>query len=174
MDEKSVLSAKTLKEAELEIKDRDYEVGVVVGRNGQILYKVVGKEHSVDILSKIVKGNIFTHNHPGGICAFSQGDIVTFIADGGYELRVVTRDGRFISLKEKLGIPSGADLAEAFIDAGFNNVNLYKIADLRAMERYGRGNYRLKQINEESENIVNEWFRENAGKHGFDFTEGTL
>lgn len=157
---------------ENEIKSRDYEIGVVIGRNGLILHTVDGQEHSVDIPSSLVKGNVFTHNHPGGICAFSQGDVLRFIADEGYELRVVTRDGRFVSLKEENSLPLGASLAEALYEADFTNQNLYKQADLRAINKYGRGNYSIKQINEETEIIINTWFHNNAMNYGYNFAEG--
>ncbi|MDR1217386.1 MAG: hypothetical protein LBJ99_02240, partial [Oscillospiraceae bacterium] len=68
--------ARTLRIEEAAIKDLDFEIGVVIGRNGEVIRRISGGAHSVDGSSGAIAGNIFTHNHPGGICAFSKDDMV--------------------------------------------------------------------------------------------------
>jgi SPP1 gp7 family putative phage head morphogenesis protein len=167
--------ARTLREEEIAIKDLDFETGIVIGRDGNVLERFSGEAHSVDVSSGAIKGNIFTHNHPGDICAFSAGDIFGLSIDGAYELRAVTRDGRFVSLREDSDILRSASLADAFLNAGFGSNNkLFSMATRRAIDKYGVGRFTAKQRNGEVENIINEWLREYAAKYGYKFTEGSI
>jgi hypothetical protein len=164
----------TLHVEETAIKDLDYEAGVVISRDGDVILRMTGKEHEVDAEAGITKGRVFTHNHPGGICAFSGSDLFKFALDESYELRAVTRDGRFVSLKENSDIPRRISLAEAFEKAGLStNRELYLKADLQAMKKYGRKRT-LRQAEIEGEKLVNEWLREYADKYGIKFLEGLL
>jgi hypothetical protein len=165
--------ARTLRIEEAAIKDLDIEAGVVVGRNGEVIQRISGAAHFVSVTPGIIKGNVFTHNHPGGICAFSEGDVIGFSVDEAYELRAVTRDGRFVSLRENSDIPRSASLADAFSSAGFNHLKLQFAADLRAIQKYGQGRT-TEQVKTEAENIVNGWLTENAAKYGCEFTEGII
>jgi hypothetical protein len=167
--------ARTLRIEEAAIKDLDIEAGVVVGRNGEVIQRISGAVHFVSVTPGIIKGNVFTHNHPGGICAFSEGDMIGLSVDEAYELRAVTRDGRFVSLRENSDIPRGASLADAFSNAGFgSNSKLLSMAGRRAVDKYGARGRNAKQRNIEVENIINEWLREHAAKYGYEFAEGTI
>jgi hypothetical protein len=167
--------ARTLREEEISIKDLDFETGVIIGRDGNVLQRISGEAHSVNVSSGAIKGNIFTHNHPGGICAFSAGDMTGLSVDELYELRAVTRDGRFVSLRENSDVPRSASLADAFVRAGFgSDREVFNMAGRRAIYKYGVRGKDAKLWDIEAENLINEWLREHAAKYGYKFTEGNI
>jgi hypothetical protein len=97
--------AETLRNVELSLATiQDREDGVVVGRDGSVLLYQRGTVDKVSVDGRLIMDNIFTHNHHNGMCNLSAGDVVSFIEDGGYETRVVTSDGRYVSLKKGNGV----------------------------------------------------------------------
>lgn len=167
--------ADTLHRVELEIKDvRSHEIGIVIDRSGREVYRKDGERSEVYIPPEYVRGNIVTHNHPSGECKLSDGDVERIITDDGYEIRAITFDGRFVSLKR------GTDGWNTGIIAGIKDVycngsalEFYKKTNRLAVEKYGNQTTVIhrKRIAEE---LVNGWFRENAAKYGCVFTEGLI
>lgn len=92
----------SLERIEREDRRLNYERGAVVARDGTIVARYDGKEHSVEVSDSDLEqmsGNIFTHNHPSGNF-FSDNDILTgFVKTDLYELRASTPDGIVYSLK---------------------------------------------------------------------------
>ena len=89
---------KTLESVESEKTGLDYEVGTVVDLEGNVIKSFDGKENSVEVPTELLKGNIFTHNHPNGSC-FSVEDLKSFASSGLFELRASVRSGKFYSLR---------------------------------------------------------------------------
>lgn len=89
---------KTLESVESEKTGLDYEVGTVVDLEGNIIKSFDGKENSVEVPTELLKGNIFTHNHPNGSC-FSVEDLKSFTSSGLFELRASVGNGKFYSLR---------------------------------------------------------------------------
>jgi len=166
---------RTLHRVESEIKDvRSHEIGVVVDLGGKEVYRKDGERSEVYIPPEYVCGNIVTHNHPSGECKLSDGDVERIIIDDGYEIRAVTFDGRFVSLKR------GTDGWNADIIAGIKDVycngstvEFYKKTNRLAMEKYG-SQVNIIHRKRVAEELVNGWFRENAVKYGCVFTEGLI
>jgi len=153
---------------------KSHEIGVVVDRSGREVYRKDGERSEVYIPPEYVRGNIVTHNHPSGECKLSDGDVERIITDDGYEIRAVTFNGRFVSLRR------GADSWNADIIAGIKDVycngsalEFYKKTNRLAVEKYGSQATVIhrKMVAEE---LVNGWFRENASKYGCIFTEGLI
>lgn len=86
--------------------DLNYEVGTILDLQGNVLNITDGQAHSVSPPEELLKGNIFTHNHPGGGC-FSQEDIESFVSSGLYEVRASTPQGTFFSLRVDEQVDSG-------------------------------------------------------------------
>lgn len=89
---------KTLASVESEKTGLDYEVGTVVDLEGNVIKSFDGKENSVEVPTELLKGNIFTHNHPNGSC-FSVEDLKSFASSGLFELRASVGSGKFYSLR---------------------------------------------------------------------------
>jgi len=151
--------------------NRDYEIGVVIDRDGKELYRCDGQRGEVDAPpDDLVKNNTFTHNHPSGNCAFSGSDVYNIVKQDGYELRTVTFDGRFVSLKRI------SDVWDANILRGFREVSGYRLyvkASQVAQTKHS-GRATAAQISKTAEDIVNAWFRDNAVKYGCVFSEGRV
>jgi len=91
--------AETIYTSEMAIKNLNYECGHIINHSGELLHVEHGKAHSVNPPVELIKDNIFTHNHPSGGCMLTVSDIRETIKRDGYEVRAVTRDGRFVSFK---------------------------------------------------------------------------
>lgn len=89
---------KTLESIESEKTGLNYEVGTVVDLEGNVIKSFDGKENSVEVPTELLKGNIFTHNHPNGSC-FSVEDLKSFTSSGLFELRASVGSGKFYSLR---------------------------------------------------------------------------
>jgi len=168
IDEEKV--AKTLRAAELSMKDvTGHEMGVIVGRDGLVIKAgIVGEKDIIRPPKELVKNNIFSHTHHNGMCNLSTEDVIAFIKDGGYEVRVVTPDGRFASLKRgngELNRSLGEDMQR--MRKGTNILDEIK---KRTMEKYGKSDRALQ--NKELEAVMNEWLSGNANKYGYVFTQG--
>jgi len=165
----------TLHRIESEIKDvRSHEIGVVIDRNGKEVYRKDGERSEVYIPPEYVRGNIVTHNHPSGECKLSDGDVERIIIDDGYEIRAVTFDGRFVSLKRDTN-DWNADIIAEIKDVYCNGstVEFYKKTNRLAVEKYG-SQVTVIHRRRIAEELVNGWFRENATKYGCIFTEGLI
>jgi hypothetical protein len=169
--------AKTLHEVETSLKDIvDHEEAVVVGRDGKIIHTEKGKQYSVKVSVEFIENNIVTHNHPDGKCTLFADDVIEIISNGGYEVRTVTKDGRFVSLKEGMGKLDNT-IGEAMRKEGFGAGDprglFYKAYD-RAVEKFGRSNIKHWHIQKEVEELVNEWLNKNASIYGYIFTKGDI
>jgi hypothetical protein len=159
--------AQTLHTAEMSIKDLvDHEEAMIIGRNGEVLAHQKGEKSSVNPPPELIKGNIVTHNHPGGVCTFSVEDIEHIIKYDGYELRAVTRDGRFVSIKKGSGEidTSFYDEYKAWRKEEFNSILAKKLGS----------NFTIEILAKETENLVYSWMRDNAPKFGYIFTHGNI
>jgi hypothetical protein len=171
-DEEKV--AETLHNHEGRIKSLDHEECVVVGRDGKHIATRKGTKDSVKVPHE-ARGNITTHNHPSGGCAFSVGDIGSNIELGVYEFRAVTGDGRFVSLRlmeDKGELKRNQMLADFKRDVPSGS-KLFLKADAEAMRIHGPKRTRRQAI-DELENIVNKWFVDNARKYGYIFRQGRI
>jgi hypothetical protein len=163
-------AAETLRNVELLLATvQGREDGVAVGRDGTVLLYQRGEEDAVSVDGRLIKDNIFTHLHHNGMCNLSDADIISFIKDDGYEVRVVTPDGRFVSLKRGNGVINtslGEDMLKACRDRKFVREIIR-----RTKEKYGSSEDD-SLINKELENAMNEWLSNNAVKYGYIFTKG--
>ena len=170
IDEEKV--AQALHKAEMSIKDLDHEEGDIIGLDGEHILHVIGKTSEVAPPPELVKGNIFTHNHPSGGCALSANDVESIIKGDGYGVRAVTRDGRFVYLRKGNG-ELNTSLAIEMKKAGMGGTTALIKAGGIAMQKYGpkaTTPQRLKEL----ENMVNKWLLENAHKFGYIYTQGVI
>jgi len=166
-DEEKV--AETLRNVELSLATiHDREDGVVVGRDGSVILYQRGEEDMVSVDGLLIKDNIFTHIHHNGLCNLSADDVISYIKDDGYEVRVITPDRRFVSLRRGDGKKNkslGEDMKRAC-----NGKNFYAKIHKRTLEKHGRTDEPL--MNKELENMMNEWLSGNALEYGYIFTQG--
>lgn len=91
----------TAKKIGQEICSLDYEVGVIIGKDGKVLQKVDGTHNIVEVDPNLLKGAAFTHNHPEGSC-FSAQDMISFLQADVYQMRATTPSGKtFILTRDK-------------------------------------------------------------------------
>jgi len=161
--------AETLRNVELSLATiHDREDGVVVGRDGSVVLYQRGEEDKVSVDGLQIKDNIFTHIHHNGLCNLSADDVISYIKDDGYEVRVITPDRRFVSLRRGDGKKNkslGEDMKSACSGKGF-----YAKIYMRTLEKHGSTDESL--MNKELENMMNEWLSSNAFKYGYIFTQG--
>jgi len=163
-------AAETLRNVELSLATiQGREDGVVVGRDGSVLLYQRGTAKKVSVDERLIKDNIFTHFHHNGMCNLSAADVISFIKDGGYETRVVTSDGRFVSLKRGNGAINTSLGAVMLKICRSQNFIMGVIR--RAMEKHGNKTD-ISLRNKELENAINEWLSSNAAKYGYIFTQG--
>ena len=70
------------------------ESAIIFDENGNEIWRKKGKKHEVSLTAADmaqIKGNTFTHNHPGG-SGFSPSDVDVFASGAPKELRAVTKD----------------------------------------------------------------------------------
>ena len=97
----------------VENEDRklDYERGAVIDSSGNVVVRYDGTEHAVEVTDEdlnLMRGKIFTHNHPSGTF-FSDNDIITgFIKTNLKELRASTPQGITYVLKNNGATPDSA------------------------------------------------------------------
>ncbi|MDL2253325.1 phage head morphogenesis protein [Ruminococcaceae bacterium OttesenSCG-928-I18] len=149
--------SKTLRKVEGEIRGLDHEVGAVIGRDGRLLNKTQGEAHSVNPPKDLLKGNIFTHNHPSG-GTFSTDDIRNFVSDGLYEVRAVTPQGTVYRMRWGEG-EKNTQLAQDVMAYPFWT---------KTRER--KGISLLQAFNE----VMEEWLTENADIYGYLYMKGNL
>lgn len=165
---------KTLQSVEEERRGLDYEVGTIIDLDGNIINVTSGQSHSVSPPEELLKGNIFTHNHPGGGC-FSQGDIESFVSSGLFELRASTPQGTYYSLRVKDGETINADIVKGYNTA----TNVSKMCEA-IREDFKSGKISGEKARDfttvlEYKTIYGEKFlEEEAGKYGLIFERGTI
>ncbi len=167
----AIISAKAKQViADIENKNRalKYEVGTVVDKDGNILVSANCSEHEVYIDETLLKGAIFTHNHPTGTCLSTQ-DVAAFVKQDIYQVRATTPDGKaFVITKQKDFVKP--NFAQDFYWAGKRGHEgeervtelflKYKSMGLSGYEPLGRAvsDYQV------------EWLTQNANKYYVDFT----
>jgi hypothetical protein len=164
--------AETLNIHEGRIKDLDHEECVVVGGDGRHIATKRGTDHNVEVPPG-AKGNIVTHNHPNGCCAFSADDIEDSVKLGVHRVRAVTGDGRFVSLGEGNGELNGSQMVADFKRDVPSGTKLFLKADAEAIRIHGPKRTGRQAV-DELENIVNKWLIDNARKYGYIFTQGKI
>jgi hypothetical protein len=165
--------AKTLREAEEQIsKIITHEEGYITDQDGDVIKHIIGERSSVSPPPELVKDNIFTHNHPSGMCALSLGDVKAIISYDGLEVRAVTFAGKYASLKRG-NTGWNPKLGEDMEKAGFTDLQLLLRANLEATKKYGKDKT-ARHVNQMAEIITNTWLRENVSKYGAEFKEGTI
>jgi hypothetical protein len=162
-------AAETLRNVELSLATiNDREDGVVVGRDGSVLLYQRGTIDKVSIDGRLIKDNIFTHVHHNGMCNLSVGDVVSFIEDDGYEVRVITPDRRFVSLRRgdgKKNTSLGKDMKKVCMSEPFLN-EIKK----RTLKKYGTPDFDLQNIL--LEEAMNNWLSNHASEYGYIFKNG--
>jgi len=174
--------AKTLHKVEEAKRKLDYEVGTLISPDGRIIKKYIGGAHGINIPDKdqpLFGGNIFTHNHPGGR-TFTVQDILKFIEDELYEVRVSTPQGMFFSLREsdwEINRSIGNVMKEEYIG------DILKAVDI-VSEGIIDGKYpddiilRGKEydflVYDIMADEVDNWLIENAGEFGYIYEKGVL
>ena len=96
----------TLNTIECKMRGMPLEICFVVDTNGNIIHKALGDAHSISISDndvKVMKGNIFTHNHPNN-STLSPFDIVFAARNGLQEIRAVASGGVYcVKLNDNTG-----------------------------------------------------------------------
>jgi hypothetical protein len=85
--------------------------------------------------------------------------------DDGYELRAVTADGRFVSLKK-----GGGKVIKTFGKFFENEFAVLISAAITKTQKYGV-NRQFRQI---VDDIVGNWLEKNAANYGYVFTNGVI
>jgi len=162
-------TSETLRNVELSLATiHDREDGVVIGRDGSVLLYQRGTVDKVSVDGRLIKDNIFTHNHHNGMCNLSVGDVVSFVKDGGYEVRVVTSDRRFVSLRRSDGKKNtslGKDMKKMCTSGPFLNA-----IKKQTLTKYGKPDFDLQNI--VLEEAMNDWLNNHASEYGYIFTQG--
>ena len=166
----------TILQCEKEKVGLKYEEGTIISRDGTILEKIEGAEHSINI-EKIpenrFKNNIFTHNHPMG-GNFSTDDINSFLNYDLYEVRASTDSGVLYSLRKGNGKVDSVGFAKAFSK---DNPKGYEASNKRLQNDIKSGiiNPKTLPYNERgvyavlkaADRNLHDWLTENAPKYGF-------
>jgi hypothetical protein len=182
-DKKEAISSmgddNTLSGAENKIKSiTTHEEGYIFDRNGNLINHTISDSKSnINPPTHFIENNIFTHNHPSGVCTPSLTDVVSIVKHNGYELRVVVTDDRFISLTR----PEGGwdnEMVTAMQKARLNSQSLNIRADIikRKSIEYQNGDILGAEQKRKYfiENTMNDWLKENAKNYGAVFKEGRL
>jgi len=108
----------TLRKLEDKIRSKKVEHGYIVGVNGKVLWKGSGKSNFVGIENAIernlLKGNIFTHNHPRGM-SLSGHDVNNMINHRMRFVRAVSK-----SFDYEIHPPKSFDYSEKSINEFWN------------------------------------------------------
>jgi proteasome lid subunit RPN8/RPN11 len=164
--------AKTLHRCETEIMGLDHEEAFIINSNGDIAHRLKGSADRVGgITADMTENNVFTHNHPGGRCYFSEEDVDALIRGNCEEMRAVTRDGRFVSLR-RLTESADKNFWYAAMDYLGDWNSICREADKLADAKYGQNKWTREQVEKELTNAVNNWFYKNAENYGYKLTEG--
>ncbi len=118
----------TLKRIENKIRPAKVEHGYIVDRRGSVIWHGVGTKDSIDVTDAIekgiLKGNIFTHNHPKGT-SFSSSDFELLVTQKIHQLRISSTKYNYI-----ISLPVGFNYSNWSIAEIFNTYN-YILFDVK-------------------------------------------
>lgn len=160
---------------------KDYEVGTILDRNGNIISSIGGSASQVEISDDLIpqmKENIFTHNHPNGGC-FSRNDILNFVKTDLFEVRASTPQGTVFSLQKGNGQIFGDDMLHTF--------KAEKVGDRKKVQQILQEKLDNGEVSSEEwakkgyglivrlqEQDIENWLTKNATKFGYVFTKGEI
>ena len=171
---RSTALIKSLREIEIRHSSLEYEVGVLLSLDGEIIKEWVGTEDEISIPIEDFKnkdlwnGNIFTHNHTRGL-HFSPDDIDIFINVPLLEIRASTPFNMYFSISKKKGL----------------NLKLYDEMLKDKVGSFSKGmEIAVEQgINFNTKDFINKlynfridhadnWFKNNADKYNYIYEKG--
>lgn len=169
----SAAIATTLSKVESGKTTLNHEVGTIVDLDGKVINTTEGEEHSVIPPRELMKGNIFTHNHPGG-GNFTKNDIQSFVADDLHELRASTPQGTYFSLKVASDTPNpkivddfeSATRVRKAINAVAEDYNAGKLSAKEARDINTTFKYQSK--------LADEFLSNHAKDYGYEYTKGEI
>ncbi|MDR1329877.1 MAG: hypothetical protein LBK23_09790 [Oscillospiraceae bacterium] len=156
----------------------DYEVGTLLSSDGTVLREYGGTDHQVDTPvadSALFKGNVFTHNHPGGR-TFTLEDIHSFIGSEAKEVRVSTPQGTFFSLREN-SEEINRSIANVMTEEKVGSHLRARDIILQETAETGiwlAGEEYQKRLFDIMGDEMDKWLSENAGEFGYLYTKGDL
>jgi SPP1 gp7 family putative phage head morphogenesis protein len=175
----SEILKKNLNKIEYSNRNLKYEVGTVLDTKGNILATYEGKDHEVDVGDKsLLKGNIFTHNHPTG-GTFSEGDIDSFIKYDLQELRAST-DTEVYSLA-KVGTNQDPNFYKEFKSHSYEFYSK-ATAEINELIRDNKLDFNprekpaeyMKLVSKYKAKYYDEWLTQNASNYGYKYTKELL
>lgn len=110
-------SRRQLTEVEKNIRHNNFETGYVFDSKGKVIWEKKGGSNYVDVSDAVynglLKGNIFTHNHPRGT-SFSFADIQIMINYEVKEMRAVGADYQYSMKLNDRAFPKNSSLKEKY------------------------------------------------------------
>ena len=157
---------KTVKSIESDIRYLDYEKGIIVSKDGDILFEKDGAASEVVVPSELLMDAIFTHNHPHSL-VFSGDDIKGFLEGRLYQLRATTPDDKtYILTRTK-------DFVKPSFYFDYKNVgkrsSLQEYEVQRKFEEYIGLYDDFTAINLALSDVRESWLKENAEKYNVKF-----
>lgn len=114
-EKKAKKSNHQLNSIEQSIKNNNFETGYVFDKKGRVIWEQKGGSNYVDVSDAInkglLKGNVFTHNHPRGT-AFSFADIHIMIKYEVKEMRAVGSEHQYSMKLNEKAFPKNSTLEE--------------------------------------------------------------
>ena len=165
-----------VRKVEREIRNQDYETGVLFDDDGNIIWRVDGTERRVkpsDEQRAMMRGKVFTHNHPNNTAVFSRGDMFSFVAHGPREIRATTPQGKTVSIKirdsdveiellEKFTMDYTLILNKCYEDASKTIKRKIMLNDIQPEDE-------LKEWLDLLNGSVDDWMKENAYLYGVEY-----
>lgn len=171
-----------LQDADKLIRDRKYEIAVLIDKNGKTLFvetqNNTGSVKFTPQQSAMMKGNTLTHNHPSG-STFSVADIDTLERTGLYKIKAVgEKDGYeldYTITRKKKTTPGFKDEYEKYQkerkkehNAYYNKIKADNAAGKISDEEY---NKKVVKLNKKVNNEGRKWLKKNASKFGYKYSE---
>jgi hypothetical protein len=156
----------------------DYEVGTLLAPNGVVLREYGGTDHQVNTPlgdRELFKGNVFTHNHPGGR-TFSLADIREFVECEASEVRVSTPQGMFFSLREnadEINRSIANVMAEEKVGAYLRAKDIMDQEMAESGVAFVGAEYK-NRLFDIMHGEMDRWLAENAEEFGYLYTKGEL
>jgi hypothetical protein len=156
----------------------DYEVGTLVASDGTVLREYGGTDHRVNTPvtdSALFKGNVFTHNHPGGR-TFTLEDIQSFIESEAKEVRVSTPQGTFFSLREnseELNRSIANVMTEEKVGSYLQAEEILSQEEMESGVRLWGDDYSERLFDIMGDEL-DKWLTENAEEFGYLYTKGDV
>jgi hypothetical protein len=159
-------------------RELNYEVGTLVAQDGAVLREYGGTDHRVNTPITdlaLFKGNVFTHNHPGGR-TFTLEDIQSFIESEAKEVRVSTPQGTFFSLRENAEEVNRSIANVMTEERVGSHLQAEKIMSQEEVENGVRfwGDDYSKRLYDIMGDEMDKWLTENAEEFGYIYTKGEL